>query len=272
MKLKILFIGLVLAFTQNAMAQDITGEKEEILTDRPDQTESANLVPAGALQIETGFMIENTDLTGFGKLSDYTYNTTLIRYGLNEYIEFRFIQEMLGQKFTPTTGASASTSGAGPTTIGAKIKVAKANKLIPEMSFLGHVTFPNGSTDFNQTYISAAFRFSMEYDLSDKFSMGINLGTERDGETPNTTGIYTLVFGVSPVDKVGVFIELYGFITERDKSIDLSSATHDHRFNGGVTYSVSQIVQLDVSAGIGLSEASAIDNFISAGVSFRLFK
>ena len=270
MKLKLLFFALALTLTQIVIAQDATNEKEEMLTDRPDQTESANLVPAGGLQVETGFMIENTGVNT-GTIKDLTYNTTLIRYGLNEHFEFRFIQEVVGAKYIPTTGASSSSSGTGPTSIGAKVKVAKANKFIPEIAFIGHVTFPTGSTDFNQTYISTDFRFSLEYDLSDKFSMGINLGAQRDGETPNTTGIYTFVFGISPADKVGVFVEMYGFITERDKSLISTVATHDHRFNGGVTYSVTDLVQLDVSAGVGLSEAS-IDNFISAGVSFRLFK
>lgn len=260
---KIVFISVFTLFVKMGFTQDIV-KTTELVTDRPDQTEAAILVPPGAIQVETGFMIESSS-PGKGTLKDYTYNTTLFRYGLNENFEFRFLQEILGSKYGDNLGSSSSTSGLSPMSLGVKIKVAKADKLIPEIAFISHITFPTGSKDFNSTYISSDFRFSMEYDLSDKFSLGINLGAERDGETARITGIYTFVLGYSPADKFGFYIEGYGFITEK------TSPPHDHRFNGGFTYMISDLFQFDISGGIGLTENS-MDYFISTGLSFRLFK
>ena len=68
----------------------------QIETDRPDFTESPNIVPTGALQIETGFVWEKDFVfyqSPFGKYSweynNFTYNSTLFRYGLSEKIELR---------------------------------------------------------------------------------------------------------------------------------------------------------------------------------------
>jgi hypothetical protein len=208
-------------------------------------------------------MVEGAE---FGK--DYTFNTTLVRYGLNKNFELRLIQEYLG--YQSEIEGSNLISGMSPMSIGAKIKLADARGFIPQMAFIGHVTFPTGSPDVNSTYVTTDFRITMEYELSDRFSFGVNLGAEGDGESPLTTGIYTVVVGYSISDKIGMFSEFYGFITENDETNDLNTQ-HDHRFNGGFTYKINNIVQYDVSAGVGLSQSST-DYFLSTGLSFRLFK
>ena len=78
-----LFIFLVLTVT--AKAQNKT---PELITGRPDQTESSIIVPHKSLQIETGFVLEN-DETDLVNQTAFTYNTTLLRYGLFENFELR---------------------------------------------------------------------------------------------------------------------------------------------------------------------------------------
>jgi hypothetical protein len=231
-------------------------ETQELVTDRPDQTESAQIVPMGSLQIETGFMIEDD-----GPFTNYTYNTSLFRYGINKNFELRLITEYLGTKTQISGSPETSANGFSPLSFGTKIKIAKANGIIPEMAFLGHITFRTGSKEFQPDFIAPDFRFSMEYDLSEKFSLGVNLGAEWDGVNPNATGIYTLVGGAGLSEKIGLFVELYGFVSEQTDQ-------PDHRFNAGLTYMISDLIQFDVSGGFGLSGISP-DNFISTGISFR---
>ena len=59
--------------------------KPEIVTDRPDQTEAPSLVPTGGIQVELGTVIEN-DAVENTKVTNYTYATALIKYGINENI------------------------------------------------------------------------------------------------------------------------------------------------------------------------------------------
>jgi hypothetical protein len=73
MKKNLFLIAILLVVTFAASAQT---EKPEIVTDRPDQTEAPSLVPAGGLQVETGFIYEK-DHSGDVNTTNYSYNTTL---------------------------------------------------------------------------------------------------------------------------------------------------------------------------------------------------
>lgn len=53
---RIIFLLIVLLMVVTALVATAQGSKE-IVTDRPDQTESPVLVPRGGVQIETGFFL-----------------------------------------------------------------------------------------------------------------------------------------------------------------------------------------------------------------------
>src|SRR3972149_6805763 len=93
MKLDIISLLLIVIFI-NGNAQE---DGAELITDRPDQTESSAVVPLKSLQIETGFIIENKE-TNIFKSRAFTYNSTLLRYGLVENMELRLGLEYLGEK------------------------------------------------------------------------------------------------------------------------------------------------------------------------------
>jgi hypothetical protein len=93
MKKLVLLIAVVIIATSAVLAQ----EKPELVTDRPDQTEAPSLVPTGGLQVETGFVYEKDGEQNITK-TNFTYNTTLIKYGVNDHFELRFITEYLGER------------------------------------------------------------------------------------------------------------------------------------------------------------------------------
>lgn len=237
--------------------------KPDIVTDRPDQTEAPVLVPKGGLQVETGFMMEKDDNLIL-KSTNYTYNTTLIKYGINENFELRFITEYLDEKtFDRVESTEQSLKGISPIALGVKIKIAEERGIWPQAALIGHVNMRTGSEAFKPQYTAADFRFTFAHTLSDKFSLSYNAGAEWDGESPEASFLYTLSLGYAATDKLGMFIETYSFFPEGEKP--------DHRFDGGLTYKITNVVQADLSAGLGLNE-KAPDYFLSAGLSFRLFK
>ncbi|MBN2262439.1 MAG: hypothetical protein JW735_05965 [Prolixibacteraceae bacterium] len=75
----------------------VTAQNEgfELVTDRPDQTESSAVVPKNALQIESGFILEQ-ETPNLLNEKHFTYNTTLMRYGLFNNFELRLGFEYLG--------------------------------------------------------------------------------------------------------------------------------------------------------------------------------
>ena len=92
-KIRLLLIALTLA--PIILAQT---SPPDLVTDRPDQTESSITVPFKSLQIETGFIKEKQ-----GENTNLAYNTTLLRYGLLENLELRLGLEYLGEKNTAST-------------------------------------------------------------------------------------------------------------------------------------------------------------------------
>ena len=226
--------------------------QENIQTDRPDQTESTSITPANYFQIETGFHYEKTS----DNSSNFALPTILWKYGVIEHFELRLETNFISEKIDHET-----TSGFPPVTFGFKTRLVDEKKWIPAISFLGHLTTNKwGSKEFQTTHLSPSFRFLFNHTLTDKFSIGYNFGAEWNGESPDTTGLYTFATALSVTEKLGAFAEIYGYVNKYKSA--------DHRIDGGFTYHLNHNFQLDASAGLGLSEISP-DYLISCGFSYR---
>jgi hypothetical protein len=223
-----------------------------IQTDRPDQTECPFITPVKYIQVETGFMYEKTN----SKENSIAYPSVLWKYGINSKLEFRLITELESAKLV-----SGKIRGLNPVTVGFKTNLTQEHGIIPMISFIGHLAIPDlAGKDMKATYYAPSFRFTLQHSLSDKVSLGYNLGAEWDGETPEPTFIYTLTSGFALSEKIGSYIELYGFAPQKGKA--------DHRFDAGLTYIINSNVMVDLSGGVGLTP-NAPDYFISTGFSFR---
>jgi Putative MetA-pathway of phenol degradation len=193
--------------------------KTPIQLDRPDQTECPFIVLKNYIQVEHGFSFENIH----AEAKSYSYPSTLWKFGLNEHFEFRLLTEFVTAKENNET-----TTGLSPIPIGFKTNICKEKGWIPTTSFIGHLnTFTWGSKPFHTSYIAPSFRFTMQHTLSSKVSLAYNLGAEWNGETPDQTYIYTLTTGISLNEKLGAYLELYGFVPVHENV--------DHRFDGGFT-------------------------------------
>jgi len=235
---------------------------DELITDRPDQTESASIVPVGSIQLETGGFIEKDNAIDNVNYSNLTYNTSLFRIGLTKTFELRLIQEIFQEEIKSDFFKSKN-EGFGPLAVGGKFKISEENGLIPEAAFLTHVTIPTGKDIFRPQHAAMDFRFIGENTLSEKWGFAYNFGGEWSGDDLLFTGIYTAVLGTDLTNQVGLFLESYGFITEGMEG--------DHRFDAGFTYSPKPLLQFDISAGVGLTEV-APDYFVSLGLSTRFLK
>ena len=148
--------------------------KPEIVTDRPDQTEAPSLVPTGGIQVELGTSIEN-DVVENIKVTNYTYATALVKYGINENFELRLISEYLGQRAKFNESNINKINGVSPLALGVKIKIADEKKFWPQAAFIGHINLKTGSSEFAPDYTAADFRFTFAHTLSEKFSLSYNL-------------------------------------------------------------------------------------------------
>jgi hypothetical protein len=155
--LLIIFLMNYLMFSF-ADAQETTPEEEEpegIVTDRPDQTESYSLTPKGFFQIETGFVYEWDERD----IQNYTYNTTLLKYGIGKNFELRFVAEYIGIRES-LEGGEIKVDGFAPITFGTKIRMAEQKGILPAISLIGHLTLANtGKKEFQTPFVAPSFRF-----------------------------------------------------------------------------------------------------------------
>lgn len=256
----------------------------QIETDRPDFTESPNVVPNGAFQIETGFVFEKDFLIEQGhvysasfEFNNFTYNTTLLRYGLLENLELRanfqfdcyHFQELkvLESKIIPTTlEYTGDTIKKGITTsfIGFKTNLYKNNNF--SLGFLGHLYIPDLATgDFTRTVgqkIGPEFLVPAALSLNDKLGLNGQVGITWDGMS--SVPRYNYNFGVNYAigTRLSTYLESVNYFYLDEKILFL---------NGGVTYLVNDNFQLDLTGGLGLNDA-APDYFINGGLSYRILR
>lgn len=241
-----IFICLLLGLSTTAQ------QLPPIQLDRPDQTECPFTVPKKYIQAEIGFTYENTGSHSYTMLLP----TTLLKYGITDKLELRLITE-IEQTKTYTT----KQTGINPVKIGFKTKLIEEKGFMPMISFIGHLSLPHVASKENKAdFYAPSFRFTLQHTLSPRFSLGYNLGAEWDGFTPEPVFLYTLTTGFSISEKLGSYVELYGFLPQHNRS--------DHKIDGGLTYLLNNNMILDISAGTAIDRHSH-DYFIALGYSFR---
>ena len=79
-------------------------------------------------------------------------------------------------------------------------------------------------------------------------------------DSPEASYVYTLAYGFAVTEKFGLYAELYGDLPENNSG--------NHLWDAGLTYLLSDNVQLDAT--VGSSITTGQDILISGGISFRL--
>jgi hypothetical protein len=227
---------------------------EEIVTDRPDATESSSVVLPGYFQTEMGWKYSED-----GEIQTHAIPQTLVRIGVVERVELR-----LGWDGYVDQNSAGSGSGAGDGEVGTKIYLGEERGALPEAALLGSVSIPWGDSEISTDEVDPAFRFAFSHTLTDKLGLGYNLGAEWETENNSTLGsfVYTIALGIGLTEEIGMFVEFFG-------DVGLSASGSSHTFDGGFTYLLRENVQLDILGGVGLS-GNAEDWFAGAGISFRL--
>lgn len=234
-------------------------DEPELITDRPDQTESSAVVPRGYFQIESGITY-----TGEGSESrTLEYPGTLLRFGMSKRVELRlgtqgFVSELEGN----------NTTGYGDSEIGTKIYLWGEDGWRPETALLASLSLPTGTDAFSTERVDPSFRFAFSHTLTDRVSLGYNLGAAWEtvptssGRATLSTLQYTVTTGFGLSERFGAFVELFGdtpFSGQRGTQLS---------FDGGLTYLIRPNLQLDAALGFGLTN-DAPDWFLTTGVSFR---
>jgi len=234
-------------------------DKPLMVIDRPDQSNTPTIIPKGSLQVETGFMMERDNNNSPGQ-TNFTYNNTLIKYGVNNFFELRLNAVYLGMHRVPSESPSAT--GFGPIALGFKIKLADAKGFMPQAAIASHINIKTGAKEFSPNYTTSDLTVLFCHEIGKKWSLTYNGGVKWTGDTPEAVFLYTLSVSYL-MGKAELFAETYSFFPEQHKA--------NHRMDWGIIFTLAPTVQFDIAGGIGLSK-NAPNYFLGTGLSIRLFK
>lgn len=221
---------------------------QNIITDRPDQTESSSTIAKKSLQIEAG--VQYSEIPNNNELLS---PTVLFRYGLVDFLELRLVTEFASIKNEIT---KKSTNGLTDIQFGAKVQILKKENT-PEIAFLSHIIIPTANDALSLEKVGVINKLSISHDLFKNVSIGYNIGYDYFGEeSGNFT--YSVALGTSITDKIGIYIEPFGELINFNK--------HVSNFDFGFTYLFNKNLQADISYGTGLNHTM---NYYSAGFSYR---
>lgn len=241
----------------------------EMATDRPDQTESSSVVPPGFVQLELGWTHTEEKEQGERFETD-SFPESLLRVGVRPGLELRFgapVREWVDE-YLPGESKSED-SGWTDMQFGFKKQLWLEEGCLPEAALIFHLTVPTGEEGYSSERVDPDFRFAFSHELNDRWSLGYNLGaTWETSEDPRgerdtlSTFNWTAALGYAVTDRLGAYVELFGDVP---MSADGKPQTS---LDGGFTWAVNDHFQLDILAGVGLSD-HAPDWFVGAGVSYR---
>ena len=232
-----------------------SAQSPKLVTDRPDQTESATVVPRGLLQVETGYLF-----TRKGDVDSHAAPGTLFRIGLGGRTELR-----LGHAGVMGTEGRR---GAGDAELGAKVNlIPRAAGWRPELALLGGLSLPTGDSRFSSGGADPSFLVAFAHELAPRLALGYNTGAawESSADAPGRDAfvVYSLALAVGLTDRLGAFFEVFG-----DRQVTGPVASRVSA-DTGLTLLVTDVLQLDVSVGRGL-QGPADDLFVGTGLSLRL--
>ena len=241
---------------------------EPLTTDRPDFTESATTVGRGVFQLEMGYLYGEASETGGDRFRTHAYPNSLLRVGLfRDWLEFRLGWLVLDERRTGG-GQRSSNVGSEDMQVGVKLALTEQCGLWPETAAILQMSLPTGDSLYtaDRVLFGAAWIYSTE--LNDHWSIGGQ--TQFNQAIDELDHVYT-EFGQSAVtslaltESLSCFVEWFALVPH---SALASSAEPVHFLDGGFTYLLSNNLQYDVSAGIGLNDDAA-DYFLGTGLSVR---
>ncbi len=237
---------------------------EPLVTDRPDFTEASSTVGLGVVQLEVGYTYV-FDNDGATQTIGHSYPEPLLRVGLlREWLELR-----VGWNYATEVVNGVRDSGSEDLYLGFKIGLTPQVGILPEMALIPQMTVPTGADGFTADETLPGLNWVYGWEVTECIATGGS--TQFNRATDDATGdaytewaqSWTISYGL--LDRLGAYIEWFAFFPH-----SADSAATQHFFNGGLAFLVSDNIQWDIRAGLGLNDA-ADDYFAGTGLSLRFY-
>jgi hypothetical protein len=218
---------------------------EPIQADRPGQADPAFVVGRGTVQIEMGATYSR-ERNG-EHVDTWTFPEPLLRVGVLDRAELRLAAD--GVVIRDVHGATTAHTGSD-LEVSTKIRILEQAVWLPMTSMLAGLTFPTGGRAVTSAGYDPFGTLLVSWQIGERFSVDADLGLAAPTQGSDHPGrvVETFVaasWGMSLSESVGTFLEY-------DTTLRASGRPDAHTLEGGLTYLVTDDLQLDVSAGTGL--------------------
>jgi len=234
-------------------------------TDRPNFTSTSVTVGKGVTQIESGYTYLKSN-EGGQDVRYQSFGEFLWRQGiLADWLEFRVGFSPLQQTAQIGTYHN-STFGTQDLDLALQFALTPQAGILPEMALITSMSVPTGSPAFTSQHVEPGVDLIYAWQLNQIVSVAASTQGYADIDT---SGKYFLEMAQSCSvnytlnSQLSAFTEWFVLIPSGART-----ARTEHYFDAGFTFLINNNVQLDWSAGVGLSEGAS-DFFAGAGLSVR---
>jgi hypothetical protein len=259
--------GTLFRWSYNDAGEGGPNIDEPLITDRPDFTEASVTVGQGVAQLETGYTYSSDD-DGTTSERAHTAPEALLRVGMfAEWFELRLAYTYLEETTSETGVGSSTVNGSDDLYLGVKLALTGQAGILPEMALMPQMRVPSGSEELTAGETLPGLNWLYGWDVNDWIATGGSTQFNRrlDDVTaqPYTEWAQSWTINYSLADWMGGYTEWFCFAP------DGADTNHcENYFDGGLTFLITNNVQLDCRAGVGLNEAAA-DMFAGVGLSVR---
>jgi hypothetical protein len=246
----------------------------DMTTDRPDTTESPFTIDAGHMQIEInlfGYARSRPDEDGT-VTDSYEFATTNIRIGLTNNTEINFVWQPYGGAHTHTADpvGTLRQSGVGGVDIRGKVNLwgnDTFEKTGSALALLPFITLPTDEDNgISPEHVEGGLIVPLALSLPHKFGLGLNGGVvwvkDDDAAGYHAEYLASASLAYEWTDKLGTYYEVAANFNTDDPRGDVVV------LGTGVTYAVTDNLQLDAGVNFGVtSAADRVNPFV--GVSTR---
>jgi len=252
----LLMMVLLGAMPAAAQSTSAPGDGAELVTDRPDFTESSQVMDRGWFQFESGVSYEGDG----GDLRSLTVPSALMRIGLGHQTELR----IGGDGLLSERMGGIRASGHSDIEIGAKTSLIRQGTTAFDLAVIPMVSLPIGAERFTSGGVDPTLKVTWGKDLRAGFGLAgnVNLSSLSDDTGRFHQEAVSLSLGHALVRGWSGYAEVFGF----SRLAPGESAAWT--VNGGATFALGRHGQFDLEVGRGLT-AAAPDWFVGAGLAIR---
>jgi hypothetical protein len=234
-------------------------EREPIVTDRPDFTESSATVPERMVQAEGGYTLARAD----GVRTD-AVGELLVRVAAGARTELRAGVS----SYRVITAGGEHRRGLEDASVGAKVALLEAADYFdlrrPALSLVVGTTVPTGSRAIAEHAWQPGVKVVIGWPLTGSLAFTSNLNYTYASESGSRfgQGSGSASVGYAVADRVGTYLGYFGFLPSSRGGPDAGYV------NGGATYLFTSELQLDARLGVGAGGAGH-GSFAGIGLSRR---